>query len=403
MISLAPKQVSTGSPLTVFAVLPPGVPVPPDLHCAGRLDRFDLAVPIAARMGVDILLVSQKLVDAVDGWDALRNLRSHAARAPEIWVFADADATHARSFSGLAARVIGSEGAGAAPGSPRQPRPQPVGGHMQKALVLVMGSKGGVGKTLVTANVAAKLAGCGYEVAAIDLDFESGDLSLRLGMTPSLDLMQADTVISNPMCDSWVANDRSMPLSLWAAPARPELAALATPPLVAAIVRSAQKDARFVIVDTPSDADNELLYSILEDSSNVLLVSTPSPGAVRQARVTLELLKRLNYPVRDRLSLVLNRVSRRNPLSVRDAADLVGCDPCAILPDVGHRADLEAYRGQPTVLADPRSRLARSLGDLVAFIWPATAQPGPRGLNRFLPRVSKRSRATPPRWARGRS
>jgi MinD-like ATPase involved in chromosome partitioning or flagellar assembly len=351
-------------------------------------------------MGVDVLLVSQRLVDVVDGWDALRNIRAHTAHPPDLWVLSDGDASSVASYSGLAARVIGVSdpmtGQVAVTSSTGQ-----TGHGSHRALVLVIGSKGGVGKTLVTANVSARLASCGFSVAALDLDFESGDLSLRLGLPPSLDLVQANASVATPLVDGWATTDRALPLTLFAAPARPELAALASQALVGAIVDWAQKKVKVLMVDTPSDPDNELLYTVLESASNVLLVTTLAPGAVRQARVTLELLKRLNYPVRDRCLLVLNRVSPRTPLTVRDAADLVGHEPRVILPEAGRRADLESYRGRPTVLSDPRSRLARSIGDLVASIWPEASQPKSRGFVRFLTRAKRSAHQSSPLRARG--
>lgn len=379
MTTARPRQAAPaqGSPRTVFAVLPPGVSAPHGLHCAGQLDRFDFAVPIAARMGVDVLLVSQKLVDAADGWDALRNLGTQGTPSPEIWVIADGEPASAKRFQGIASRILGPA-AGAAGPECQVPQPLSVGTHAAQTLALVMGSKGGVGKTLVTANLASKLAALGHKVAAIDLDFESGDLSLRLGLTPSLDLIGASNMLGHPPWDQWMTSSRSLPLRLWAAPARPELAALANEALVRGLVQWARRESAFVVVDTPADADNELLYAILEDSSRVILVTTLCPGAVRQAKVTVELLKRLNYPVRERFSLAINRVGRRNPLSIRDVSDLVGCEPCAVLPEAGYRADLEAYRGRATVLAYPRSRLARSIGELVSFLWPETARHTPR-------------------------
>ncbi|MDP2871760.1 MAG: P-loop NTPase [Bacillota bacterium] len=266
-------------------------------------------------------------------------------------------------------------------------------------VVLVMGSKGGVGKTMVAGNLASRLASLGIQVAAVDLDFESGDLSLRLGMTPALDLVQACAHKGQPGRAEWVALSPELPLSLWAAPARPELASLADETLVRSIVQSARGSAKCVVVDTPSDADSDLLYTALEDSSRVVLVSTLCPGAVRQARVTVELLKRLNYPVRERLCLVLNRVGRRGPLSIRDSSDLLGMEPCAVLPDIGHRADLEAFRGRPTVLATPRSPLARALEGLVTHVWPDAIQPGRRRFSLPWKPETRRGRGQALPWA----
>jgi len=326
----------------------------------GRLDRFDLAIPLASRVGADVLVVSQRLVQVVDGWEALRSLGRLGSSPPEIWIIADDGRQRLPRWSESAAKIIdsGTRLTTSLSAVHTQAKDPPKGRH-----IVVLGSKGGVGKTFVSANLAAALALRGTSTAALDLDFEAGDLALRLGITPQLDPLG----ISDPGPEDlnrWASRTPSLDLLVWAAPARPELASAVTEEAVTRFIELAAARARYLVVDTPGDCDCALSYAALERSAQAILVTTVTPGAIRQARVMVELLKRLNYPVRERLRVVLNRVRRRSPFTVHDACEVIGLDPAAIIPDAPQLAENEAYLGRPTVIASPRARVSRLLASL---------------------------------------
>src|ERR671932_2692580 len=52
------------------------------------------------------------------------------------------------------------------------------------SLICVLGPKGGIGKTLTSANLGVALAAAGRKVAIVDLDLQFGDVGLSLGLTP---------------------------------------------------------------------------------------------------------------------------------------------------------------------------------------------------------------------------
>ena len=57
----------------------------------------------------------------------------------------------------------------------------------QAPLVVVLGPKGGVGKTTVATNLAVDLAGRGHSTLLIDLDLQFGDVGIALGVEPGAD------------------------------------------------------------------------------------------------------------------------------------------------------------------------------------------------------------------------
>lgn len=380
-MSLAgPRQ--SGSASRAFLVLPSDTPGPEGLTVLGRLDRFDLAVPVASRMGLDVLVLSQRLVDADRGWDAVRGLMRQ--QQLEVWVYADAPERGRQAWSDLPVRVLGAipPDAAAARHAEVVPCEQGESGGKPRRIV-VLGAKGGSGKTFLAANLAAALAGRGQRVALVDLDFESGDLALRLGLEPGLDLTALPADLSRHARQA-----QKLPLTLWAAPAQPELASLADEALVSRLLATAATGFAFTVVDTPGDPDQDSIYIALERADLVILVSTLNPGAVRQCRVMVDLLRRLNYPVRERLCVVLNRVRRRALMTPAAAADLIGHEPEVLVPEAAALADSEAYYGRPSVVALRRGPLLRSIRQLAD-----RAQP------HVLPRGAQMRRAERPALA----
>jgi MinD-like ATPase involved in chromosome partitioning or flagellar assembly len=344
---------------------------------------------LATRLGVDVIVVSESLVSAVDGWDALRALSRLAQPAPEIWAIADVGPVPDGNWAGLATRIIGGSGDQAVSymAATRAACAATPNGACQ--IIVVLGAKGGVGKTFISANLGASLAMRGGPAGVFDLDFESGDLALRLGAVPQMDLVQLSSSLPADSMARCVSRAAVPDLLVWAAPAHPELASLVSESRIDEMLAGARKLVTTLVVDTPGDLDCGAVYATLEDSSHAILVTTLSPGAVRQAKVMVELLKRLNYPVRDRLKLVINRVTRRAPLLVQDACEVIGLEPVAILPEVPGTVDREAFHGCPTVFSAPRMRVSRLLMPLASLTSPGSQGAGLEVRRMWKPRLPR--------------
>ena len=70
----------------------------------------------------------------------------------------------------------------------------------QASLICVLGPKGGIGKTLTSANLAVGLALAGRRVVVVDLDLQFGDVGLSLGLVPTRTIF--DLVKSGGSLDS---------------------------------------------------------------------------------------------------------------------------------------------------------------------------------------------------------
>ncbi|MGC9221194.1 MAG: AAA family ATPase [Solirubrobacteraceae bacterium] len=227
-------------------------------------------------------------------------------------------------------------------------------------LITVLGSKGGVGKTLAATNIGASLASRGYRTALVDLDLQFGDVALALAVAPDTTIF--DLAVSGGSLDAEKLDDfmlrHSSGLRVLAAPARPDHAASVTAGIISNVYTLLRQDYEYVVVDTPPSFTAEVITTI-DVASWVCMVGMLDALSVKNTRLGLETLNLMNFPP-DRVRMALNRANTNVGLSQKDAVALLGRVPDVLIP-----SDREVTRsinqGVPVVLSSPRSELGRAL------------------------------------------
>ena len=205
------------------------------------------------------------------------------------------------------------------PAAPVQPR--------SSCLLAVGGGKGGVGKTLMAANLAAALARSGQRVVAVDMDLEGANLHTCLGV-PVPPTSLGDFVAQREEDLGKLALDTSIPNLRLVAGTHANLAE-AQPGhtrRVRLIRALRQLDADFVVLDLGAGVHPASLdYFLVADHG--LLVLTPEPTSVENAYTFL----RAAFYRRLRLAMVGHGVRRligqamdqRNERGIRKPLDLL--------------------------------------------------------------------------------
>jgi pilus assembly protein CpaE len=177
-------------------------------------------------------------------------------------------------------------------------------------VIVVYSPQGGVGCTTIATNLASGLMKKGIKVLLIDADLQFGDVGVFLKLQSQstlLDLVHKVEDLDIDFFDSIVSvHDSGLKVLL--GPQRPEFAeeVEANPTSVARIIEKVANSYDFVVVDTSRRVD-ELLLSLTDIATKIVLVATPTLASVKNSRFMLDLFDKMNYPP-DKTLFVLNRV-----------------------------------------------------------------------------------------------
>jgi pilus assembly protein CpaE len=226
-------------------------------------------------------------------------------------------------------------------------------------LVCVLGPKGGIGKTLTTANVSVALAEAGHTVAAVDLDLQFGDLGLTLGLIPERTIY--DLATSGGSLDAGKVaaymTEHSSGAHVLLAPTRPEQASQISVDFLRSVYAVLRASYDFVLVDTPPGFSPEVIATV-DSSSRACMIGMLDALSLKNTKLGLETLARMGYDG-DRICVVLNRADTNVGISLADTQAIIGRSPDVLVPshrDVTRSVNL----GQAIVLAGPRSEAARA-------------------------------------------
>jgi ATP-binding protein involved in chromosome partitioning len=264
------------------------------------------------------------------------------------------------------------------------------------AVVAVASGKGGVGKSAVTANLAATLARRGLSVGALDADLNGPSLARMLGVSGrSLEDRGAGVIPpAGPPGVRVVSMEllqeaEDAPLR-WRDPGSDTFlwqSSMETTALREFLADVAWDGADYLLVDVPPGTDKiRRLLELVPGLSTALVVTTPSEMSRAVVARSVRLLREADV---GSLAVVANMTSylcpgcaERHPLfrgdGVRRLAEESGLPVWAEIPfdpRLGEATD----RGTPGVLADPDGEVARAFGALADRLDEAVGGRAPAG------------------------
>jgi pilus assembly protein CpaE len=126
-----------------------------------------------------------------------------------------------------------------------------------------------------------------------------------------------------------------------------------------------------VVVDTAAGL-NEHTLAVVEQATDLLLVSTMDVSSIRGMRKELDLLDALGL-TEPRRHLVLNRADSKVGLTVHDVETVLGMSVDLALPST-RSIPLALNQGVPLIESDPRAAATRQLEQLAARFTPNPAR-----------------------------
>jgi pilus assembly protein CpaE len=199
-------------------------------------------------------------------------------------------------------------------------------------VICVLGLKGGSGKTLSSVNLSVALAQAGHSVAVMDLDLQFGDIALAMGLTPMrtiYDLVRSGGSLDAGKLEDFLMEHPSGARALLA-PVRPDQAAMITVPFLGEVQRLLGEMFEFVVLDTSPSFGPEVISSV-DSSSDVLVVAMRDTLSLKNTKLGLETLERMEYD-RRRVKILLNRANTNVGIEREDVLAILGRDVDILVP-----------------------------------------------------------------------
>jgi pilus assembly protein CpaE len=247
------------------------------------------------------------------------------------------------------------------------------------SLICVLGPKGGIGKTLTSANLGVGLALAGRRVVIVDLDLQFGDVGLSLGLVPTrtvFDLVKSGGSLDSDKIESFLTPHSSGARVLMA-PVRPDQASAVTIDFLRELYPLLRADNDFVIVDTPPGFSPEVIATI-DSSTHICMVGMLDSLSLKNTKLGLETLELMGYK-RDSIRMVLNRADTNVGVTQEDVSAIIGRSPDVLVPS-NKDVVRSVNEGAPIVQSRPRTEVAHSFRALADLYLGADEHERPRRL-----------------------
>jgi len=183
----------------------------------------------------------------------------------------------------------------------------------------VLSGKGGVGKTLIAANVAAALSSAGVRTALFDADLGLANVDVILGLNPALtlpDLLRGHCTLDQVLVRAPGGFDL-VPAGSGILEGTHMTAAMAEN--LESLIRDLDQRYDAVLFDVGAGI-GEVVVFFARMADTVLLVVTPEPTSLTDAYATIKVLAQ-RYGLRD-FSLIVNQAGSTRP--EQTAAEIAG-------------------------------------------------------------------------------
>jgi MinD-like ATPase involved in chromosome partitioning or flagellar assembly len=254
-------------------------------------------------------------------------------------------------------------------------------------IVTVFAAKGGCGKTTLAINLGVALARHAVRVCVLDLDLAFGDVAISVQLDPVRTVVDALPMAGHlDITGAASLLTRYQPgLDMLLAPVTPGDAEKIPPRLVGELLTVLRTMFDFIVVDTPAQFSEHVLTA-MDVSSQLVLLTTPDVPALKNLRVTLDMLDLLSYPRQIR-SVVVNRSDSRVGLSLEHVERVVRSPISAHIPS-SRAVPISINKGTPITLENPGHPVSQAVSRFVQQRLAEPPEAAGRGAGR--PRGKKR-------------
>jgi pilus assembly protein CpaE len=236
-------------------------------------------------------------------------------------------------------------------------------------VTMVFSPKGGVGKSVVSVNLATALAReTKKPVVIFDLDLQFGDVAVMLRLNPVhtvVDAVSAGDLLDESLLQTFLVQHERSNVWVLAAPTAPSEADQVTPPDMIRILGLLRQMFDFVVIDSPPHLSEVVLQAVAESDTIGFIVALDVPS-VKNARLGLQAFGLLQLPM-ERVLLILNRADSKVHLAVNDLERALEMKVDLALPSEA-AVPQSVNQGVPVMLEYPKSRFATNITQLSSMV-----------------------------------
>jgi septum site-determining protein MinD len=229
---------------------------------------------------------------------------------------------------------------------------------MHAKVITVTSGKGGVGKTTVTANLAASLAMLGRRVVALDADIGLRNLDVVMGLENRIVYDLVDVIEGRCRLQQAMIRDKRFP-ELYLIPAAQTRDKMAVSPSDMVLVcDQLRHDMDYIIIDSPAGIERGFRNAVAP-ADQVVIVTNPEVSAVRDADRIIGLIE---AEEKGPGQLIINRlkpqmVAKGDMLSIADVLDILAIDLLGVIPE-DEAILISSNRGSPVAMSGANSASA---------------------------------------------
>src|SRR5258708_11709332 len=246
--------------------------------------------------------------------------------------------------------------------------------NLLRKVVAVYSPKGGVGRSVIAANLAVALkreaqdAKQDVKVVLMDANLQSGDahVLLNINTANSIDDLREATTLDQEIINSAITQHEGSKIGLLRAPVALESAELFNADTMKMILEDVRNSFDYLVVDTDTSF-SEATLTVLEQADMILLVTTLEVTTINRVSQFFELIDRLGYP-RSKVRLICNRVDALFGIQPKHVETRLHQRFIAQIPEDTRLVVMSVNRGVPFVLSHRNAPISRAMQALAGQI-----------------------------------
>lgn len=234
-------------------------------------------------------------------------------------------------------------------------------------IISIFGSKGGVGTTTVAVNLAMSLLQTqkGQSVVLLDMNTLFGEVPLFLEMTPKFHWGEITKNIER-LDNTFLANiltRHESGIHVLPSPAYLNGHVRPTPEVMSHLLDLMKGMFDYVLIDT-GQSTNDTSLRVIELSDTIMLITILSLPCLANTNRLIKSFLDLGYAEEARIKIVLNRYTKNNDISLKDAEAGIKKKLFWVLPNDFNTTMAAINKGKPLTQIASRATITKSFEDL---------------------------------------